>query len=401
MPRTGETVGIYQELQLRPIVNALGPATRLGGLPLSPTVLAAMAEAVTTNVRMDELQEAAGRELARLLDVPAVYVTNGAAAGLTLGVAACVAGSDPAALEALPRIVGERRRVIVQHAHRDPYDHAVTAVGVALTEIGYPGSTHPDELRRELDGSVAAVLWRPGRPGELLSLRAVADLSHAAGVPVVVDAAMDVPPVSRLHRLFGDGADLVAVSGGKGLRGPHTSGLLCGRPDLIAAVGLHHQDMDIRAATYQPSEVTGLAPLRGRHGLGRGMKVGREQVAGLLAAVREHLAEPIVWRDHYLAELDACADELSDCGSVSFTAGYNEHLDVPILDIDLSRASIDADEMARRLDVGHPRIHIGEDAAWRGLLTVNPMGLHPGEGAQVGRRVVQILRDAETSGRMP
>ena len=260
---------MYRELGLRPIVNAVGPATRLGGLPPSGAVTAAMIDAVTDNVRMDELEEAAGGELARLLDVPAVYVTSGAAAALTLGVAVCVAGADPAAVEALPRL-GAPRRVVVQHAHRDPYDHAVTAVGVALTEIGFPGSTYSDELTRELDESVAAVLWRPARAGELLGLRQVADLSHAAGVPVVVDAAMDVPPVSRLHEFFADGADLVAVSGGKGFRGPHTSGLLCGRADLIAAVGLHHQDMDIRALTYQPSEVTGAQPLRGRHGLGRG-----------------------------------------------------------------------------------------------------------------------------------
>ena len=279
-------------------MNAVGPATRLGGLPLSGAVTAAMIDAVTDNVRMDELEEAAGGELARLLDVPAVYVTSGAAAALTLGVAVCVAGADPAAVEALPRL-GAPRRVVVQHAHRDPYDHAVTAVGVALTEIGFPGSTYSDELTRELDESVAAVLWRPARAGELLGLRQVADLSHAAGVPVVVDAAMDVPPVSRLHEFFADGADLVAVSGGKGFRGPHTSGLLCGRADLIAAVGLHHQDMDIRALTYQPSEVTGAQPLRGRHGLGRGMKVGREQIVGLLVAVREYVEDPDRWTAHY------------------------------------------------------------------------------------------------------
>src|SRR4051794_36017265 len=162
-------MGIYDELALRPIINAVGPATRLGGLPLAPAVLAAMADAVTTNVRMDELEEAAGRAIAQLLDVPAAYVTSGASAALTLATAVCVAGSEPGLLEDLPTGAAGRK-VIVQRAHRDPYDHAITAVGVSLTEIGFPTSTYPDELARELDDSVVAVLWRPEVPGELLSL---------------------------------------------------------------------------------------------------------------------------------------------------------------------------------------------------------------------------------------
>lgn len=386
-------MGIYEDLGVRPIVNAVGPATRLGGLPLSSAVLAAMADAVAANVRIDELQEAAGAEIARLLGVPAGYVTNGAAAALTLAIATCVVGADPGGIEQLPRAAAGKR-VIVQMAHRDPYDHAITAVGVSLTEIGYPTSTYPHELERELDASVAAVFWRPGRAGELLPLRVVAELSHAAGVPVVVDAAMDVPPISRLQQMFADGADFVAVSGGKGLRGPSTSGLLCGRPDLVAAVGLHHQDMDIRAQTWQPSEVTGAQPLRGRHGLGRAMKVGREQVAGLLVAIREFVADPDAWHAHYDTELTACAAALAESSSVVVVRDYNHHLDVPVLDVDFSNATLDADQVVRRLDTGTPRIHVGEDSAWRGVVTINPQGLNAGEGAVVGARIAGILAEA-------
>lgn len=383
-------MGIYEELGLRVIVNAVGPATRLGGLPLSPAVLTAMADAVANNVRMDELEESAGQEIAQLLDVPAAYVTSGASAALTLAAAVCVAGDRPGLIEDLPGAAAGRR-VIVQRAHRDPYDHAITAVGASLTEIGYPGSTLPDELARELDESVAAVLWRPGVAGELLPLRTVADLSHAAGVPVIVDAAMDVPPVARLHQLLADGSDLIAISGGKGFRGPHTSGLLCGRHDLVSTIALHQQDMDIRAQTWQPSEVTGVTPLRGRHGLGRGMKVGREQIAGLLTAVREFIAAPDAWHAHYAAELAACAGELGACPTLVVGKGYNHHLDVPVLSVDFGKAVLSANEVVRRLDTGEPRIHIGEEDAWRHVLTVNPMGLRTGDGARAGRRIVELL----------
>lgn len=389
-------MGTFEDLGVRPIVNAVGPATRLGGLPLSPAVLAAMAEAVTVNVRMDELEEAAGVEIARLLGVPAAYVTSGAAAALTVATAACAVGSDPAGIDALPHAPAGKR-VVVQRAHRDPYDHAITAVGVSLTEIGFPTSTYPNELVRELDDSVVAVLWRPRQTGGLLPLSLVAELSHAAGIPVIVDAAMDVPPVSRLQQMFSDGADLVAVSGGKGFRGPHTAGLLCGRDDLIASVGLHHQDMDIRAQTWLPSEVTGASPLRGRHGLARGMKVGREQILGLLVAIREFVAAPDAWAAHYDEELDACAAMLGDLPRVGVSREYHHHLDVPVLEIDLSGIALDTDEVVRRLGAGIPRVHVDEENAWRGILTVNPQGLATGEGALVGQRIREILSGADAT----
>lgn len=381
---------ISRRLGLRPIVNAVGPATRLGGLPLSDTVLAAMADAVSANVRMDELEEAGGSAIARLLGVPAVYVTSGASAALTLAAAVCAVGADTSAIDRLPS-GGRRRRAVIQHAHRDPYDHAISAVGLELVEIGFPGSTRPQELAGVLDDSVALVLWRPGRSGDLLDLATVAATAHEHGVLVVVDAAMDVPPVSRLHRMVDDGADLIAVSGGKAFRGPQNAGILCGRPELISSVALHHQDMDIREATWQPSDITGLTLVRGRHGIGRGMKVGREQIAGLLTAIEEFVALPEGWNDHYTAELAACAAALSGCEDVVTTSAHNEHLDVPVLQVDLSATGITADAVVRDLDAGTPRIHVDEEVAWRNTLIVNPMALREGEGAIVGARLAEIV----------
>ena len=381
---------IVSELGLRPVVNAVGPATRLGGLPLSEAVHAAMRAATERNVRMDELQEAAGARLAALLGVPAAYVTSGASAALTLATAVCVAGDDLARVDALPRIAGPRRRVVVQRGHRDPYDHAVTAAGAELTEIGYAGSTRRGELERELDGTVAAVLWRPGRRADLLPLDVVAQVAHEAGVPVVVDGALDVPPVGRLRELFSAGADLVAVSGGKGFRGPHTSGLLCGVPELVGAVASHHLDMDIRDETWAPSEVTGLVPRCGRHGIGRGMKVGREQVAGLLAAVVEHLADPRAHDAAYEAELTAIEVGLADDPRFSVSRRHNDRLWAPELRIDVTGTHLSGDAVVRALEAGEPRVHVGEEDAWQGVIVVNPMGLRGGEGVLVARRLLEI-----------
>ncbi len=386
-------MGIYSDLGLETVVNAVGPATRLGGLPLSAGVLDAMRQAVESNVRMDELEEAAGIEIARLLGVPAVYVTSGASAALTLAAAVCAVGADPGGVDHLPR-TSERNRIIIQSAHRDPYDHAVTAVGLSLFSVGFPGSTRPQELLAELDETVAAVLWRPGRAGDLLSLEAVSALAHRVGAAVIVDAAMDVPPLARLHQMFDDGADLVAISGGKAFRGPHTSGLLCGTPDLVRSVALHHQDMDIREGTWQASSVTGTQLTRGRHGIGRGMKVGREQIAGILVAIREYLADPENWAESYASELSECREALCAAGDLVAADSYEHHLDVPILEVDFTNSSVDADEVVRQLALGSPRIHVGEDGAWRGVLTLNPMGIKPGEGAIIGRRIVEIAKHA-------
>ena len=326
--------------------------------------------------------------------MPAVFVTAGASAALTLATAACVAGDDAGYADSLPHIKGPRRRVVIQRGHRDPYDHAVTAVGVELTEVGYPTSTRPDELVRELDGTVAAVLWRPGRAGDLLPLELVAQLCHAVAVPVIVDAAMDIPPVERLHAVLAAGADAVAISGGKGFRGPHTSGILGGRSDLVRAVALHHLDMDVRDQTWSPSEVTGVSAPHGRHGIARGMKVGREQVLGLMQAISEYTADPGRHETLYQDELSSLEEELQSVPGLRTRRTRNHHLDVPETAIELAGTGRRADTVVRELDAGEPRIHVGEDEAWRDIITVNPMGLHRGEGRSIGARIFAILESS-------
>ncbi|MGG7510690.1 aminotransferase class V-fold PLP-dependent enzyme [Plantibacter sp. YIM 135249] len=376
-------MGLYEALGVRPVINGVGPATRLGGLPVSDAVWAAMRESMQVSVRISVLQAAAGRRLAELLGVPACYVTSGAASALTLATAVAITGRDVAKIDALPNTAGMVNRVVVQRAQRDPYDHALTAAGAELVEIGFPHTTHRNELERVLDERTAAVLVRPGAPGNLLSLRTISEIAHAHGVPVIVDGALRVPPIDRLHQFFADGADLVAVSGGKKFRAPQATGILCGRPDLIDAVPLHQQDMDEREETWlSGAQATSDDPWADtsppRHGIGRSMKVGREQIVGLVTAVDRHINAPGVDDRIGLAELDELHDRLTRAGH-TVDRGVEESLDVPTLHIDLSRTGVDLDDVIRALATGDPAVAVGEDLVWRGVLVVNPLALLAGD----------------------
>jgi L-seryl-tRNA(Ser) seleniumtransferase len=199
-----------------------------------------------------------------------------------------------------------------------------------------------------------------------------------------------------LHQLVREGADLVAVSGGKGFRGPQASGLLCGRPDLLDAVALHHQDMDERDTTWLRSSLSGNPDITAtvvgsstppRHGIGRGMKVGPEQVLGLCAAVERYLRDPGADNRAGLVELDEAEAVLGVEGGLQVARVFDEGLDVPVLHIDFSGSGYSADTIAARLVAGNPRVFLGEELAWRGVLILNPMALGKGEGGVLGEAV--------------
>jgi D-glucosaminate-6-phosphate ammonia-lyase len=259
-------------LGARPVLNAAATLTALGGGRLPDEVLGAMSEASRYQVDMHELHLRAGEELARLTRNEAAYVTCGAAAAVAHGVMACVTGSDPASIASMPEGDGLRTDIVMHRAHRIPYDRVIDLVGCRIVEIGNAIQTFDWELESALTDRVAAVFWVAGShlPPATLSLTKTVALAHARGVPVIVDAAAQLPPVSNLWSFTIDsGADLVAFSGGKALQGPQASGLLLGRADLIAAAranGAPHQRL--------------LRPL----------KVGKEEIAGLVAAVRRFIS---------------------------------------------------------------------------------------------------------------
>src|SRR5215211_2621948 len=287
-------MGVYDELGVRTVINASGTLTRLGGSRMAPEVLAAMAEAAASFVHIDQLQARAGAVIAEITGAEAGYVTTGAAAGLALGLAACVAGLDVGKMDRLPDTTGMNNEVVVQRGHRNAYDHAIRSAGVRFVEVGYlgyPGAGGTfgwqlDEAITERTVAVACpILDTPGT----LSLPEVAEIAHRKGVPVIVDAAAELPPRSNLRRFIAEGADLVTFSGGKAIGGPQASGILAGRADLIRSVALQHQDMDVHPRTWQYRSLIagGLLPGPPHHGIGRPMKVGKEAIVGLMVALRQ------------------------------------------------------------------------------------------------------------------
>lgn len=380
----------FDRLGVRRVVNAVGPATRFGGLTLHPSVIEAMNQATLHPVRMDDLQRCAGHELARLLGVDAAYVTPGAAAALTLATASIIAGADPARADRLPRIEGSPHRVIVLAAHRDPYDRALEAAGAELVVVGYPNSTHIGEIERALDGDVAAVLYRPGRPGNHPSLAAITSLADTNGVPVVVDGALYAPPLENLHSWIDDGASLVALSGGKHFRGPQASGILCGRGDLIEFVALHHQDMDEREQTWGSG--SGMPSTPPRHGIGRAMKVGREQIAGLVAAVGRYVEAPGADDAAGIAELVRLRELLTSAG-MPVAWSDTSALSVPVLELGLAEAGLDPDAFSNALAGLDTPVYMEEGEAWRGVLLVHPMALAEGDAEKIATSAVRVAED--------
>jgi D-glucosaminate-6-phosphate ammonia-lyase len=364
-------------LGARPVLNAAATLTSLGGGRLPEEVLRAMAEASRYQVDMHELFVVAGEELARLTRNEAAFVTCGAASAIAHGVLACVTGGDPAAIAAMPRGEGLRTDVVMHCAHRIPYDRMIDLVGCSIRQIGNAIQTFEWELESALTDRVACVLWVAGShmPPASLSLERTVAIAHARGVPVIVDAAAQLPPVDNLwYFTTGVGADLVAFSGGKALRAPQASGLLLGRGDLIAAA----------RANGTPNQR-----------LLRSLKVGKEEIAGLVAAVRRYLE-----LDHesllttWESTVADWAIRLSEIPGVRAERSWPNEAGQPTprLRVALSRSDLGfgADEIITALWDRDPRIAVrhGEDD----VFFMTPDTLNEGEAGVVLDAVCDEIR---------
>jgi uncharacterized pyridoxal phosphate-dependent enzyme len=263
---------VYRRLGVEPIVNGRSTFTILGGSLMAPPVLDAMREAAGSFVDLVELQTAVGRRLAELTRNEAAFVCGGAAAGLFLSAAAAVARDTDDGILRLDELEGKPRDFVIHRAHRIPYDLAIGLAGGRLVEIGDPNGTNEAELTAALRPSTAAVVYVPKAylAGAVLPLETVVRLAGPLGIPVIVDAAAQLPPPENLWRFSEAGADVVLFSGGKALCGPAGTGLVVGRAGFIARMAAN------------------AAPLQR---LGRPMKIGKEDMVGLLAAVEWYLGQ--------------------------------------------------------------------------------------------------------------
>lgn len=377
-------VDYYQKLGVTPLINAAGTYTFLSASTMPDEVQAAIALASLRPVNLMELHEAAGKYLAERLKCEAALVTSGAAAGLTLGTAACVTmGNKDAILKIPSELGGLKDEVLVQKAHRYDYDHAIRNCGVRFVEV----ETMEEYENAFSDKTVMTQFFNAGQGGRI-SREDWIRVAHQHGVPCFNDAAADVPPISNLWNYTQMGFDLVTFSGGKGLRGPQCTGLLLGRKDLIEAAKLNNS----------PHSNT----------VGRGMKVAKEEIVGLVAAVDWFLAQDdAAMQAEFTKRADRIASTVKALPTVetrTFVPEVANHVPHLLITYDQSRIKISAQEVVQKLRAGKPRIELnpstGGAPASAGLpggsntIVVGVWMLLPGEDAIVARCLYDVLHGA-------
>ncbi|MPZ21081.1 MAG: selenocysteine synthase [Luteitalea sp.] len=358
----------FNELGVRPFINAAGTFTAMTASLMPPEVMDAINYASEHFVMLDELHDRVGERLAALLGCEAAMVTAGAASALTLGTAAVLTGDDEQKIVDLPNLVGMKTEVVIQKSHRFGYEHAVRNCGVRFVEV-----ETREELERAITDETAMMLFFNDRnnAGQIRDEEFV-QLGKQHGIPTFNDAAADVPPVDALRKYTTMGFDLVTFSGGKGLRGPQSAGLLLGRRDLIAAARLN-------------------APPHG-NAIGRGMKINKEEMLGMLVAVERYLGKD---HDKERAELERRAETIRR--SAAAVPGVDAEIYVPEIanhvphvriSWDFREKAMTPQEAEAALRDGEPSIRVRSEEE---ALVVGVWMMRPGEENVVALRLRQVL----------
>ena len=357
----------FAELGVRPFINAAGTYTAMTSSLMPPEVIEAITYAAKHYVMLDEVHDRIGERIATMLRAEAAMVTAGAASALTLGTAAVLSGTDRQKILSLPNLSGMKSEVIIQKSHRFGYDHAVRNCGIRLVE-----AETRDDLERAVNENTAMMLFYNANNfvGQIRD-EEFAQLGKKHGIPTFNDAAADVPPLENLWKYTGMGFDLVAFSGGKGICGPQSSGLLLGRKDLIAAARLNGP----------PNSDS----------IGRGMKVNKEEMLGLLVALDLYLKKN---HDQERREFEKRAEAIQK--SVFDVPGVKSEIFVPEVanHVPHVRISWDAAKGTTAADVvkalrdGEPSIGTRSEG---GALVVGVWMMRPGEEKIVARRLREVL----------
>ncbi|TDE07921.1 aminotransferase class V-fold PLP-dependent enzyme [Jiangella asiatica] len=367
---------VYESIGVRPLINGRGTFTILSGSLMLPEVLEAIDAAARQYVHLDELADAVGRRLGELTGAEFGMVSSGCSAGLGHAAAACTAGGNPDLHIQIPDLTGfEKTEAIIPRHSRNVYEAAVSAIGLTVVEV---------ETRAELESALGPqtalvyIMAGPRVDESELDTATIAEIARPHGVPVLVDAAAEILTIPNVH--LERGADLVAYSGGKCLRGPQTAGLLLGREDLVRAAWVHS------------------AP---HHGYGRGFKVGKEEAIGMLAAVemwlrRDHDAE---W-DQWTGWLEHIASTVSTVDGVTTRIVQPEGLSnrTPSLRVywDEEQVGLSGATASATMYDGEPRIALNStsgDAPGRTGVSITPYMMSPGDDKIIARELRALLLD--------
>ncbi len=367
---------VYRELGLRPVINFQGTYTSIGASKQAPELFEAQAQAAREFVVLEELQDAIGARLSKLIGTEDAMVSTGAAGAIAIGTYACVAGADPKNIKQLPDISGMKSEVIIQKVHRNGYDHAARSAGVKIVEV-----EGAEQLRNAIKPKTAMVYHLGGTPRDRewknhVEVKDVLAVTKPAGVPVMVDAANMLPPWKNVEELASIGTDLICVSGGKHISGPQCSGVLAGSKDLIHAAWLNsnpHSDSN-----------------------GRAMKVGREEMIALWLAVERYakLDFPAIERESK-AQADWLEGRLKKIrglrlSRVPFERTRKVHR--VVVKWDESQLGLATKQLKQQLLEGEPRIAVAGNGKQGIQLTV--FMNDRGDEKIVARRITEIFKAA-------
>ena len=358
-----DPAGAYAGLGIRPIINAAGPVTRLGGTRTRREVLDVMTKAATVMVDVTELNQRAGEMIAKITGAESGFVCSGAAGGLVLQAAACIAGNDPFKMRQLPDTTGMKNEIIIQNCHRFAYDQAYRSAGAKLVGVGDGRRTQSWELEGAINENTAGVayLFSNHLSRRTLGLEEVCQIAHKHDVPVIVDGASMLPPRANLRRYLDEGADMVVFSGGKGVRGPQGTGILCGRGDLIAAA----------AAQANPNQF-----------LARPMKVTKEEIVGLLTALEMFVDEDEdAEMQHYVELTQPLVDALVEIPGLKVTVEHDEYdytVPTAVIKFEPGRQGPSRGQVADALAAGDPPIYFS-NLSDPDVLAIDPTNLTENE----------------------
>jgi len=301
-------------------------------------------------------------------------------------------------MNALPDTSGLKNEIVIQRLHRNDYDRALRVAGAEIVEVGYNYITFPYELESALTDRTAAVFFLTGMGERGLPLTTVAEIAHRRNVPVIVDAAAELPPRENLRNFISQGADLVAFSGGKHIRGPQSTGILCGKKDLILSASLQQQDMDVFPETWPYRHLVAAGLIEGppHHGLGRGFKAAKEEIVGLLTALQLYLTRDLenelrTWSTRIQIIVRGLAGLDGIKAGFVYPGGGGRPVPEAHIQVDEKKTGITAWEIINELQNGDPIIAVYESFAASGLLVVLPETLRDDEPEIVVQRLKKIL----------